>query len=125
MSSISLNDRKTSVMRRAQSQRVLGVVVNDRLNVDDETSSGSVPNSTKRVRGPAVSNRTGVVDYRSHLGGRIEWIGQLTLIEPNGSSLRSIRSIGLADRFRQPVSVQVAWVSPPVRCGRAGRERRR
>lgn len=33
MSSISLNDRKTSVMRRAQSQRVLGVLVDDRLNV--------------------------------------------------------------------------------------------
>lgn len=73
-----LNDRKTHVMRPSQSQRVLGVVVNERLNVlrrDLDRLRAELHEA--RTKGPAVANRRGVVDYRSHLRGRIEWVRQL------------------------------------------------
>ena len=73
-----LNDRKTSVMRRSQSQRVLNVVVNERLNVSHrDVDRLRAELHEARVKGPTAANRTDVVDYRSHLRGRIEWVGQL------------------------------------------------
>lgn len=73
-----LNHRKTSVMRRAQSQRVLGVVVNDRVNASRrDVDRLRAELHEARLKGPSASNRLGIADYRSHLRGRIEWVRQL------------------------------------------------
>lgn len=73
-----LNDRKTMVMSRSQSQRVLGVVVNDRLNPSRrDLDRLRAELHEARTKGPLVANRRGVADYPSHLRGRIEWVDQL------------------------------------------------
>ncbi len=75
---LRINDRKTKVMGRAQSQHVLGIVVNEHLNVarrDVDRLRAELHDA--RLHGPAAANRRGVNDYRSHLRGRIEWVGQV------------------------------------------------
>ncbi|MEM1334113.1 MAG: reverse transcriptase family protein [Actinomycetota bacterium] len=70
-----LNDGKTSVATRGQRQRVAGVVVNDRPNVDRrdvDRLRAELHEATHR--GVEVANRAGHLDYRSHLLGRIAWI---------------------------------------------------
>lgn len=73
-----VNHRKTRVMTRSQAQQVLGVVVNERTNASRrDVDRLRAELHEARTKGPAVANRRGVVDYRSHLRGRIEWVGQL------------------------------------------------
>lgn len=73
-----LNDRKTMIMSQSRSQRVLGVVVNERLNPPRcELDRLRAELHEARTKGPTAANRRGVADYRSHLQGRIEWIRQL------------------------------------------------
>lgn len=73
-----VNHAKTRVMRRSGRQRVLGVVVNDRLNMsrrDVDRLRAELHEAA--TAGPDVANRRGVVAYRGHLLGRIEWVRQL------------------------------------------------
>ena len=72
------NDRKSSLTTSAGSQRVCGVVVNQRTNMaraDYDALKATIHNAARH--GPASQNRTGVPDFRAHLRGRIAWVEQL------------------------------------------------
>ena len=74
----AVNDRKSTVTTSAGSQRVCGVVVNQRTNVaraDYDTLKATIHNAARH--GPASQNRAGVPDFRAHLLGRIAWVEQL------------------------------------------------
>ena len=73
-----MNDRKSTLTTRAGSQRVCGVVVNQRTNMaraDYDTLKATIHNAARH--GPASQNRAGVPDFRAHLLGRIAWVEQL------------------------------------------------
>ena len=82
-----VNDRKSMLATRAGRQRVCGIVVNDRLNVErDEYDDLKAILHNAARRGPADENRAGVPDFRAHLLGRIAWV---ELLNPaRGAKLR-------------------------------------
>jgi RNA-directed DNA polymerase len=73
-----VNDRKTIVATRSQRQLLCGVVVNERLTVPraDYDRLRAVLHNCRRL-GPQSQNRDGTADFRSHLQGRIAWVGSL------------------------------------------------
>jgi RNA-directed DNA polymerase len=74
----AVNDRKSTLTTRAGSQRVCGVVVNQRTNMsraDYDTLKATIHNAVRH--GPATQNRAAVPDFRVHLLGRIAWVEQL------------------------------------------------
>lgn len=74
----AVNERKSSLTTNAGSQRVCGVVVNQRTNMaraDYDTLKATIHNAARH--GPATQNRAGVPDFRAHLLGRIAWVEQL------------------------------------------------
>lgn len=74
----AVNHRKTRIMRRGVRQRVAGVVVNERPNVarvDYDTLNAILHNCV--TYGPGDQNRSGHRDFRSHLLGRIGYVGSL------------------------------------------------
>lgn len=74
----ALNPLKTRLMRRSAQQRVTGIVVNQHLNVPREAYDALKATLHNCVRhGQASQNRTGHVDFRAHLDGRIGWVEQL------------------------------------------------
>jgi hypothetical protein len=73
-----VNPWKTSVQRSGQRQRLAGVVVNERPNVDRrqyDRLKATLHNAARH--GPAAQNRAGVPAFRDHLRGRIAWVNQL------------------------------------------------
>jgi len=73
-----VNPAKTSVRRAGQRQRLAGVVVNQRPNIDRreyESIKATVHNAARH--GPAGQNRNNHPHFRQHLLGRIAWVNQL------------------------------------------------
>ena len=83
-----VNHRKSTVSTRAASQRVCGIVVNERLNAprDEYDRLRAILHNAAR-RGPAAENRAGARDFRAHLLGRIAWIESLS--PARGGKLRA------------------------------------
>jgi hypothetical protein len=83
----TVNEHKSMLATRAGRQRVCGVVVNDRLNVErDEYDTLKAILHNSRVHGPASQNREAHPDFRAHLLGRISWIESLN--PARGAKLR-------------------------------------
>jgi retron-type reverse transcriptase len=64
----SINFRKTRVMSKASSQRVNGIVVNEKLNVkrrERDQLKAILHNCVRH--GPTSQNRAGLADFRAHL----------------------------------------------------------
>lgn len=82
-----VNTRKHFQATRAHRQRVCGIVVNERTNVDrreyDELKA-ILHNAARN--GPADENRAGVANFRAHLLGRVAWVEALN--PQRGSKLR-------------------------------------
>ena len=73
-----VNPTKTSVRRAGQRQRLAGVVVNDRPNVDRREYDRLKATVHNAVRyGPSSQNLDGHPRYREHLLGRISWVNHL------------------------------------------------
>ncbi len=70
-----INHRKTRLMRESQRQRIAGVVVNQKPNIDrrDFDRLKAILNNCIRF-GPASQNRDAHPDFRSHLAGRIGYV---------------------------------------------------
>jgi hypothetical protein len=74
----SPNWRKTRIMPSSTSQRITGLVVNQRPNLprqDYDTLRAILTNC--RRHGPESQNRLGLPDFRAHLRGRIGWFQHL------------------------------------------------
>ncbi|HEV2758467.1 MAG TPA: reverse transcriptase family protein [Acidimicrobiales bacterium] len=74
-----VNVAKTSVRQASQRQRLAGVVVNERVNIERrqyDLLKATLHNAARR--GPAGQNRSGHPAFRDHLRGRIAWVHQLT-----------------------------------------------
>jgi RNA-directed DNA polymerase len=73
-----VNALKTSIRRAGQRQRLAGIVVNVRPNVDrrDYDSLKAILNNAAR-HGPLSQNRQDHPQFRAHLLGRIAWMNQL------------------------------------------------
>jgi RNA-directed DNA polymerase len=85
----TLNFRKTRVMTAATSQRITGLVVNDKLavpRVEVERLRAILHNCART--GPAAQNREGHADFRAHLLGRVAWVASID--PPKGAQLRAI-----------------------------------
>ena len=71
----AINTRKTRVMPHAGRQQVLGLVVNDGINIArpafDELKAVL---HNCRIKGWRAQNRAGAGDFRAHLDGRISWV---------------------------------------------------
>ncbi len=73
-----VNPWKTSVQRSGQRQRLAGVVVNQRANVERrqyDLLKATVHNAARH--GPDSQNRSNVPAFRDHLRGRIAWVNQV------------------------------------------------
>jgi hypothetical protein len=72
----TVHQLKTRVFTAAQRQTVTGLVVNERSNVPrpDYDQLRAVLHDAA-TRGPDHANRDGHADFRSHLQGRIAWVG--------------------------------------------------
>jgi RNA-directed DNA polymerase len=67
---------KTRVTTRSGRQRVLGMIVNERRNLDRRALDVLKATLTNCVStGPAAQNRAGHPDFRAHLLGRLAWVG--------------------------------------------------
>lgn len=87
-----MNFRKTCTMRRGGRQQILGLVVNEHLNIprrDYETLRAILTNCVRL--GPESQNREGHPSFRESLRGRIAQI----------ASLNPDRGAKLLDRFRK------------------------
>ena len=70
----NINPRKTRIMPRAQRQLVLGMVVNDGLNLarpSFDALKATLYNCSKAEW--RTQNHAALGDYRAHLDGRIAW----------------------------------------------------
>jgi hypothetical protein len=74
----SPNWRKTRIMPSSTSQRITGLVVNQRPNLprQDYDALKAILTNCRR-HGPASQNRLGLPDFRAHLLGRIGWFRHL------------------------------------------------
>ncbi|MEW8042677.1 MAG: RNA-directed DNA polymerase, partial [Candidatus Thiodiazotropha endolucinida] len=69
-----INHRKTRVQTQAQSQRLGGMVINQRPNLPREEFDRLKAILHNCVRwGPESQNREGVDDFKAHLGGRVAY----------------------------------------------------
>lgn len=74
----AINHRKTRVQTRAQSQRLAGVVINEKPNlprVEYDRLKAILHNCIRL--GPESQNRLGVDDFKAHLAGRIAYVAWL------------------------------------------------
>ncbi len=84
-----VNYRKTRIMRESVSQRVAGIVVNERLNVRRQDYDRLKAILTNCVRhGTSGQNREQHDDFRAHLRGRISFVE--TVHAERGTRLRAI-----------------------------------
>ncbi|MBK8207727.1 MAG: RNA-directed DNA polymerase [Planctomycetes bacterium] len=75
---LTLNDKKTRIMRQGRQQRVTGVVVNDKTNVsrrDYDRLKAILHNCVKR--GPHGENRDNHPDFRGWLQGKIAHVSHI------------------------------------------------
>ena len=73
----AVNHRKTSVMTKSNRQLVTGLVLNEKLNVPrDEFDRLKATLHQCVLNGPLSQNRESHHDFRSHLLGRIHYVGQ-------------------------------------------------
>ena len=75
---VSLNHRKTRIRKPYQKQRVTGIVVNTKVNVDRkyyDTLKAILTNCTRY--GLDNQNRHGHPNFRAHLMGRIQYVKSL------------------------------------------------
>lgn len=83
-----LNHRKTRVMRQSVRQRLCGLVVNSRINIDRRTYDSLKAILTNCVRhGLESQNTTGHPDFLAHLQGRVAFVEQIN--PERGARLRS------------------------------------
>lgn len=84
-----VNHRKTRVMRRGTSQKLAGLIVNEKVNVSRAEFDALKALLTNCARkGPVSQNRAGVADFRAHLNGRVAF---LESVHPErGAKLRKI-----------------------------------
>ena len=74
----SPNWRKTRLAPACASQRITGLVVNERLNLpraEYDTLKAILTNC--RRHGPASQNHRGLPDFGAHLQGRLSWFRQV------------------------------------------------
>ncbi|MGC9962335.1 MAG: reverse transcriptase family protein [Acidimicrobiales bacterium] len=73
-----VNRLKTSVRRSGERQRLAGVVVNERPNIerDEYDLLKAILHNSERA-GPASQNRGQHPRFRQHLAGRIAWVAEL------------------------------------------------
>jgi retron-type reverse transcriptase len=86
---LSVNHRKTRIMRRGVRQRLAGVVANEKLNVaraDFDRLKATLTNCVRH--GPASQNRDGHPDFQAHLEGRVGFVESINPVK--GSRLRGI-----------------------------------
>jgi hypothetical protein len=73
-----INHRKTRLMTQSQCQRLTGIVVNCRPNIERKDFDQLKAILTNCIRkGPSSQNRIGVEDFRSHLTGKIAYVKRL------------------------------------------------
>jgi RNA-directed DNA polymerase len=73
-----VNALKTSVRRAGQRQRLAGVIINERPNLErKEYERLKAVLHNARLRGPAGENREQHPRFREHVAGRISWVTQL------------------------------------------------
>lgn len=76
------NHHKTRVMSQAIRQRIVGIVVNQRLNMRGDDFDLLKATLTNCVRhGAASQNRQGHPSFAAHLRGRVEWLRSLNPIK--------------------------------------------
>lgn len=69
-----LHPAKTRVATRARQQRLTGLVINERANLDRQTWDGlKAKFRDAAVNGPDVANRTGHAAFQAHLLGLLSW----------------------------------------------------
>jgi hypothetical protein len=85
----ALNPQKTRIMRRAGSQRVLGLTVNSHLNVPRKAYNElkAILHNCRR-NGPESENRANLPRFRAHLDGRINWVENVNPLR--GAKLRRV-----------------------------------
>ncbi len=85
----ALNARKTRIMRQGGSQRVLGIVVNEHVNVPREAYDElkAILHNCRRS-GPEVANRASLPRFREHLDGRVAWAEAIN--PARGAKLRRV-----------------------------------
>jgi len=74
----TLNAAKTRIMRRSQSQRIIGVTVNDHINLPRDTFDEikAILHNCRKF-GPNTQNLLGIANFEEHLRGRIAWAASL------------------------------------------------
>jgi RNA-directed DNA polymerase len=85
----AMHPRKTRVQRRAQRQRLAGIVVNEKPSIarSDFDRLKAILHNCARF-GPASQNRSGHGDFRAHLLGRVAWVAH---VDPRrGERLRAM-----------------------------------
>ncbi|MEQ1718861.1 MAG: reverse transcriptase family protein [Hyphomicrobium sp.] len=71
----SLNAAKTRIARASERQQVLGLVVNNGINIARPTFDAlKATLHNCKTRGWRTQNLTAVTDFRAHLDGRISWV---------------------------------------------------
>lgn len=88
----SLNAAKTRIARASERQQVLGLVVNDGINLARpvfDALKATLHNC--RTRGWRTQNLIGATDFRAHLEGRIAW----------AESVNPLRARKLRQAFQQ------------------------
>lgn len=86
---LELNFRKSRVLKLHQRQKLTGIVVNEKINIDRREYDGLKAILVNCVRsGIDSQNRENHVDFRAHLLGRINYVS--TLNRRKGEKLRSI-----------------------------------
>ncbi len=74
----AVQHRKTRLMRRGVSQRVAGVVVNEKINMPRDEYDRLKATLHNCVRlGPHSQDRAGVPDFRAHLAGRVAHVARI------------------------------------------------
>ncbi|KXO87562.1 DNA polymerase [Tsukamurella pulmonis] len=91
---LSVNPRKTRIMRSGDRQELAGVVVNARAQVPraEYDALRALLHNAARF-GPESQNRDGHEDFRAHVYGRIAWVAQ-------GNDARRERLRAMAERVR-------------------------
>jgi hypothetical protein len=71
----TVNHRKTRVRTQAQSQRLAGVVINNKPNISRVEFDRLKAILHNAIRfGPESQNRQGVIDFKAHLEGRVAYV---------------------------------------------------
>ena len=85
----AINHRKTRIAGQACSQKIAGLLVNEKLNVPraDYDQLKAILTNCRRS-GPASQNREALPDFRAHLEGRVGWVASVN--PARGAKLRAL-----------------------------------